>query len=170
MPIAFFKHEIELDEIDSFVAKQAIKNIRAHDIKIGCCLYYMAIVESDSYSGQNRLETLLNAQSSDIPRLVSTANTNQVMVIPRTGTLSAWSTKALEIAHCCQCVSVKAIEKFVTYTFTFSSGHKEPLATAVTNKLHDPLTETLITNNDQFQQSIQIFENTFTQLQMTTLD
>ncbi len=170
MSIAFFKHKIELDEVDSFVAKQAIKNIRAHDIKIECSLYYMAIVESDSYPDQNRLETVLNAQSSDMPRLVSTTNTNQVIVTPRTGTLSAWSTKASEITHCCQCKSVKAIEKFVTYTLTFSSDHKEPLANAVTRKLHDPLTETLITNNDQFQQSMQTFEKTFTQLQMTTLD
>ncbi len=170
MPIAFFKHEIELDEADSFVAKQAIKNIKAHDIKIECCLYYMAIVESDPYPDQNRLEALLNAQSSDTPRLVSSTNIKQAMVIPRTGTLSAWSTKALEIAHCCQCMSVKAIEKFVTYTLTFSSEHNESLATAVISELHDPLTETLILHNDQFQQAIQTFENTLTQLQMTTLD
>ncbi|MCV6636362.1 phosphoribosylformylglycinamidine synthase [Candidatus Albibeggiatoa sp. nov. NOAA] len=67
-----------------------------------------------------------------------------LIVIPRFGTISPWSSKATDIAEICDITPVKRIERGIVWEFTgeVDDSHKQALATAI----HDRMTETVIDN------------------------
>ena len=76
------------------------------------------------------------------PSRASAALTGLTLVVaPRPGTLSPWSTKATDIAHLCGLAKIKRIERVIAYTFelgaALETGHRAQLAA----KLHDRMTQ-----------------------------
>jgi phosphoribosylformylglycinamidine synthase len=72
----------------------------------------------------------------------------RLLVVPRLGTISPWSTKATDIARHCGVSAVQRIERGVVYYLLTSSGKelsKSELA-AVLTLLHDRMTETVLTD------------------------
>ncbi|HTN94778.1 MAG TPA: phosphoribosylformylglycinamidine synthase [Gallionella sp.] len=70
----------------------------------------------------------------------------RVLVVPRLGTISPWSTKATDIAQHCGLSAVRRIERGVVYYLESSSGGrlgKSELA-AVSPLLHDRMTESVL--------------------------
>jgi phosphoribosylformylglycinamidine synthase len=67
-----------------------------------------------------------------------------LIVIPRFGTISPWSSKATDIAQICDITPVKRIERGIVWEFTgeVDDEHKQALAAAI----HDRMTETVIDN------------------------
>ncbi|BAV33090.1 phosphoribosylformylglycinamidine synthase [Sulfuricaulis limicola] len=49
-------------------------------------------------------------------------STAPLLVVPRLGTISPWSTKATDIAHCCGLKKIRRIERGVAWHFTMSDG------------------------------------------------
>ena len=72
----------------------------------------------------------------------------RILVIPRLGTISPWSTKATDIAQHCGLSGVQRIERGVVYYLSAPSG--KPLSkaeqAAVMPLLHDRMTETALTD------------------------
>jgi phosphoribosylformylglycinamidine synthase len=69
-----------------------------------------------------------------------------LLVTPRRGTLSPWSSKATDIAHNCGLTNVRRIEKGIAYYLTAT----QPLdLTRVGELLYDRMTETVFTDLDQ---------------------
>jgi phosphoribosylformylglycinamidine synthase len=64
----------------------------------------------------------------------------RLLVVPRSGTISPWSSKATEIAQRCGLLDVKRIERGIEYTLDTS----EPLSAAVKALLHDRMTQTVL--------------------------
>lgn len=69
-------------------------------------------------------------------------------VLPRLGTVSAWASKATDIAHNCGFDAVRRIERGVRYVLTLAKGEddtvsKEQLA-QIAGLLHDRMTETVV--------------------------
>ena len=80
------------------------------------------------------------------PRLAAEAT--RVLVVPRLGTISPWSTKATDIAQHCGVTGVERIERGVVYYLSSTSGKglsKEERA-AVAPVLHDRMTESVLTD------------------------
>jgi phosphoribosylformylglycinamidine synthase len=77
------------------------------------------------------------------------ANTVQIIVAPRLGTVSPWASKASDIAHNCG-LSVKRIERLTEYTITLKNPliGKSSLTTeqlnALAATLHDRMTESVL--------------------------
>jgi phosphoribosylformylglycinamidine synthase len=76
------------------------------------------------------------------PSRASAALTGLTLVVaPRPGTLSPWSTKATDIAHLCGLAKIKRIERVIAYSFdlgaALETGHRAQLAA----KLHDRMTQ-----------------------------
>jgi phosphoribosylformylglycinamidine synthase len=67
-----------------------------------------------------------------------------VLVVPRLGTTSPWSSKATDICHVCGLSSIKRVERGLSYTLSSS----QPLTTGeiehVLPHLHDRMTQTVI--------------------------
>jgi phosphoribosylformylglycinamidine synthase len=76
------------------------------------------------------------------------AKLQRLLVVPRLGTISPWSTKATDIAQHCGLSGVQRIERGVVYYLATGSG--KPLnkaeQAAVLPLLHDRMTETVLTD------------------------
>ena len=70
-----------------------------------------------------------------------------LLVVPRSGTISPWSSKATEIAQRCGLSAVKRIERGIEYSLLAN----KPLSTAVKTQLsallHDRMTQTVVYDN-----------------------
>lgn len=85
---------------------------------------------------KNILEQLLTYGS---PNTV-TEEGKCLLVVPRSGTISPWSSKATDIAHRCGLTNIERIERGIEYFIVSTS----PLNEAVAKKLHDRMTQTVI--------------------------
>ncbi len=68
----------------------------------------------------------------------------QLLVVPRLGTISPWSSKATDIAHICGLASVRRIERGVAYSIAGDIADEPSLRRA----LHDRMTESLLDDDD----------------------
>jgi phosphoribosylformylglycinamidine synthase len=70
----------------------------------------------------------------------------QVLVVPRLGTISPWSSKATDIARNCELKKVKRVERGVLYALAgdLSAAQTSPLLPL----LHDRMTETVLSNHE----------------------
>ena len=77
---------------------------------------------------------------------------SMILVTPRPGTISPWSTKATDIAHNCGLQTVLRIERGVVYYLTDEQGQAlQNLDQAVISALHDRMTESVFTELEQAQ-------------------
>ncbi|MDO8312844.1 MAG: phosphoribosylformylglycinamidine synthase, partial [Sideroxyarcus sp.] len=75
-------------------------------------------------------------------------NIRRLLVVPRLGTISPWSSKATDIALHCALPQVTRIERGVVYYLKSKSGKplSEPEKKAVLPLLHDRMTESVVSN------------------------
>ncbi|WP_333891478.1 phosphoribosylformylglycinamidine synthase, partial [Atlantibacter subterraneus] len=86
------------------------------------------------------------------PNLSSHAPSGRLIVVtPRPGTISPWSSKATDIAHNCGLASVKRLERGVAY-YVEASTLSEAQWQQVAAGLHDRMMETVFTSLDQAEQ------------------
>jgi phosphoribosylformylglycinamidine synthase len=81
--------------------------------------------------------------------LPSTDNKNGevLLVIPRSGTISPWSSKATEITQRCGLSSVKRIERGIEYSLVANSPLSTAVKTRLATLLHDRMTQTVLLDN-----------------------
>ena len=68
----------------------------------------------------------------------------RLLVVPRLGTISPWSSKATDIAHICGLASVRRIERGVAYSIAGEVADEAALRRA----LHDRMTESVLDDDD----------------------
>ena len=107
---------------------------------------YLHVAELDAALNdeqQTVLEKLLSygpARSGDAPAGIS------LIVVPRPGTISPWSSKATDIVHNCGLEQVRRVERGIVYTFTVAgetalSGEQRQ---GVLPLIHDRMTEVVL--------------------------
>ncbi|MCK9620613.1 MAG: phosphoribosylformylglycinamidine synthase [Methylobacter sp.] len=69
----------------------------------------------------------------------------RLLVVPRSGTISPWSSKATEIAQRCGLLEVKRIERGIEYTLDVN----QPLPASVKALLHDRMTQTVVDGDSE---------------------
>ena len=85
----------------------------------------------------------------------STLNTNnQIIIIPRLGTISPWSTKATDILHICGINNINRIERGIVYHFKQPINNKNK----VLNIISDKMVECELTNIANSQQIFTSFQ------------
>ncbi|GAB4114984.1 MAG: phosphoribosylformylglycinamidine synthase [Sideroxydans sp.] len=91
------------------------------------------------------LDRLLGLDEQDRAPKVE-AGTQSVLIVPRLGTISPWSSKATDIARHCALPQVMRIERGVTYYLKSKSGKALTAAEqqAVLPLLHDRMTESVV--------------------------
>ena len=78
-----------------------------------------------------------------------------ILVLPRFGTISPWSTKATDIAHHCGLNNVKRIERGVAWYIQCDDVLDNATREAISEYLHDPMTESVVFDNAD---AVQLFE------------
>ncbi len=94
-----------------------------------------------------RLHSLL--EYSESPQ-INSAQTNELWVIPRIGTISPWSSKATEIIQRCGLDVILRVERGICYQIECKSGYQLKLDNypQLTNLLHDRMTQSVVNKND----------------------
>ncbi len=107
---------------------------------------YLHVVELDealSTAEQDILEKLLTYGPEQSAEAVPVP---EIIVIPRPGTISPWSSKASDIVHNCGLEKVTRVERGIAYSLGTASGVPldEAELTAVLPLLHDRMTEAVV--------------------------
>jgi len=84
-----------------------------------------------------------------------TDNGTLVLVVPRVGTISPWSSKATDIARHCGLDALRRVERGIAYRLAGSSGKHW---SAVLNLLHDRMTESVLEDFEQTRSLFRHFE------------
>ncbi len=71
-----------------------------------------------------------------------------LLVTPRMGTISPWSSKATDIVHNCAFAKVRRIERGTAYTLALRGAFDAEAQAVVLPLLHDRMTESVLTNVD----------------------
>ncbi len=98
--------------------------------------------ELDS-AGQEVLERLLDYGDGEVSEPASGEQAS-LIVVPRFGTISPWSSKATDIARVCGLSAVKRIERGVEYTLSSSAPLSPTQREAIGAKLHDRMTQVVV--------------------------
>jgi len=106
----------------------------------------------DGLATLKRLLTYGPASSAD-------AHPPSVLVVPRLGTISPWSSKATDIARQCGLDAVERIERGTTFAFIFDAKGKftDTARASVLPLIHDRMTETVL---ESVEQADALFEET----------
>ena len=100
--------------------------------------YFVDVVKPLEKDELDKLCQILNAHPQAMPDKGTYA-----VVVPRIGTLSAWSSKATDIVHNCDLASIKRIEKGKLYFLITKSGREADLG-VIAPLLHDRMLETVL--------------------------
>ena len=98
-----------------------------------------------------RLELLLDAAFIRPDRVRATLDA-AIVVAPRPGTISPWSSKATDIAHHCGVTGVSRIERGIAWSFARTGGDPDRTARALaaSGLLHDRMTQCAFPAGDLF--------------------
>jgi phosphoribosylformylglycinamidine synthase len=139
----------------------ALSSFRLEKLSAALCRVASDIIISDTqhcYFSSLRTETLSKPQARLLGKVLgldklsgepgNTKDNQHLLVVPRLGTISPWSTKATDIAQHCGLSSIERIERGVVYYLAKKNGQslsKNELA-ALLPLLHDRMTETVLTD------------------------
>ena len=134
---------------------QALRNFKVRDLneKINTAFphikllssEYIHFVETDNeLSNKNQLilDKLLNYS----PQLDTSNSLQKIIITPRVGTISPWSSKATDICQLCSLNEIKRIERGIIYHF--SQEIKSEELEAILNFVMDRMTESHLRNID----------------------
>ncbi len=86
---------------------------------------------------------------SEAGHVAQADNAELLLVVPRPGTISPWSSKATDIAHNCGLDAVKRIERGVAYQLAFPQDLDAGDYNSMLSLLHDRMTESVYTDLEQ---------------------
>lgn len=130
-----------VNALSPFRQAQLLSKLKKVDPALkGICGEYVHFIKtrkSLSASDEEKLARLLNYGE----QFTESSSLHKIIVIPRIGTISPWSSKATEIAHNCGLTSVERIERGIAYYLTVETGSNMHNIALL---LHDKMTESVI--------------------------
>jgi phosphoribosylformylglycinamidine synthase len=101
---------------------------------------FIHFVDVDNNLDDNQAEILKQLLAYGSASSDADIQGERLLVVPRAGTISPWSSKATEIAQRCGLLEVKRIERGIEYTLDVD----QPLPASVKALLHDRMTQTVV--------------------------
>ena len=118
---------------------------------VSACYYHF--VETDSNLDQEQRAILEKLLTYGEPQSEQDGQDEQaihsLLVIPRPGTISPWSSKATDIAHNCGLATIRRIERGVFYSFGAKRALRQDESLALHPLIHDRMTEALYASLDE---------------------
>ncbi|MFW2403588.1 MAG: phosphoribosylformylglycinamidine synthase, partial [Gammaproteobacteria bacterium] len=112
---------------------------------------YMHFVDVDEPLGAGEERTLRElltyGSHAQVPDTRSDTQSAKLVVVPRVGTISPWSSKATDIAHTCGLAAVSRIERGIEYHILSSRPLGPGESAAVAECLYDRMTESVFSDD-----------------------
>jgi phosphoribosylformylglycinamidine synthase len=121
-------------------------------------VHFVDAPESLTSAEYGLLEKLLTYGPATPPPEAPPGTTQVLLIVPRAGTISPWSSKATDIAQVCGLKSVRRIERGIRFELDLATppGAPQPLDAAMLHRLAAPLfdrmTEMMVTESSQAEQ------------------
>ena len=114
---------------------------------------YLHIVELEAELSEEQrrvLEALLDYRDQGVAdAAVGGGESDLILVVPRPGTISPWSSRATEIARVCGLDPISRIERGVAYRLSSPAPLTEAQRQALAALLHDRMTEVVLSSADE---------------------
>jgi phosphoribosylformylglycinamidine synthase len=134
--------------LSDFNKQKLIKQLQKQGVSItDLYAYYVHFIDTTEALSKDEQHTLSSLLTYGPAANISTQKQNadlSLVVSPRAGTISPWSSKATDIANNCGLSSISRIERGVEYRFwgTNLSSHRQLIESAI----HDRMTEMVLDN------------------------
>jgi len=129
--------------LSTFRRKKLLATLRSRDPgveSIDACFVHFAEAAGDlSPKEQAVLTALLTYGPREVPSKCAAAQL--ILVVPRPGTISPWSSKATDIAHVCGLMSLERIERGIAYSIVAKQPLDSDALKQLAPLLHDRMTE-----------------------------
>jgi len=136
--------------LSSFRLDKLLATLRLRDPRVrGLSARFLHLVELAaplSEAGRRTLESLLTYGPSLDP---GAARGRLVLVVPRPGTISPWSSKATDIAQVCGLDGIRRIERGIAYHLDMDGNPDEAALLALAAPLYDRMTESAMLSTEQ---------------------
>ena len=134
--------------LSDFRVKKLLAELQVIDSNITAVLarfIHFVDVENDLNDSQTAILSQLLSYGS----LQSSADNHReiLLVVPRSGTISPWSSKATEIAQRCGLSAVKRIERGIEYSLMANKPVSTTVKIQLSTLLHDRMTQTVLYDN-----------------------
>jgi phosphoribosylformylglycinamidine synthase len=112
---------------------------------------FMHFIDTERESSSSELDTLKTLLTYGTPATPENQHSSILVVTPRLGTISPWSSKATDIAHNCGLVHIRRIERGVVYYIDKQQGDSltDEETAALSPFIHDRMTEQLLFSLDE---------------------
>lgn len=136
--------------LTEFRKKKLLSQLKGKGIpitRITANFVYFVSLNRASDTTQNQLEQLFCHKHRNT---LENEESTTLLVVPRIGTISPWSSKATDILHNCGLDKVHRIERGVKYAIVLDFGHNsgsafiENMLYSAASCLHDRMTETIV--------------------------
>ncbi len=131
--------------LSDFRVKKLLAEVKAIDNGVNAIsARFIHFVDADQSLAENDnliLQRLLSYGATDHDVEVQG---EKLLVVPRAGTISPWSSKASEIAERCGLTSVKRIERGIEYTLQSDSALSDDSKRRISALLHDRMTQSVL--------------------------
>ena len=125
--------------VEKLVAEATARALGLDDLKAH--FFYLVDMPDDLLPGEIQvLQSLLDATVADADRVV--ASVEPLLVLPRWGTRSPWSTKATEIARRCGLERLSRVERGIAWHCS-ESASASSVSDQLGDLIHDPMTESV---------------------------
>ncbi len=134
--------------LSPFRCKKILDKLTAlNDTVTGLQAEYHHFIETDSPPGDEQRAQLTRLLDYE-KKLNAEPKGQLVLVTPRFGTISPWSSKATDIAHNCGLTSVRRIERGIAYYVESSKALNADALQQLAGALHDRMTETVMFDDE----------------------
>ncbi len=108
--------------------------------------YFLYAIEHEGDVNREALAQLLQPSTSEMARETLPDDQHCLIVVPRVGTISPWSSKATDIAHNCGFANIERIERGVCYVIEGLSTLDPAQCRELHGLLHDRMVESVLAN------------------------
>lgn len=102
--------------------------------------YFCQLRHDLTVEDSDRLQQLLDAATTESPA----PNNKLLLVVPRPGTISPWSSKATDIAHNCGLDGIERLERGVGFALRYQTAPSAEQLLQIEACLHDRMTEVVL--------------------------
>ena len=136
--------------LSSFRLQKQLTNLQAVEASISAVetgfVYFIDVEAKLTKDDLAKLNHLLNENREFV---APSHRGDLILVVPRAGTISPWSTKATDIAHNCGLTQIKRIERGVAYYIKSNSSLSTDILEQLSVSLHDRMVESVLFDANQ---------------------
>ncbi len=136
--------------LSRFRLQKQLLNLQAIDASVeSLASEFVYFIDTDSAINDADLATLNHLLNEDRNFSTTPQTGKLILVVPRPGTISPWSTKATDIAHNCGLQTIQRIERGIAYYIQATSTLSPEILEKFSTCLHDRMVESVLLDMDE---------------------